>query len=62
MKTTIKKVKNYDFGGGVKRDTYFVRIWDKFGDLVESTIGGFNMEEAKQTSTNIKNNSYYRSL
>lgn len=62
MKTTIKKVKNYDFGQGVVRDTYFVRIWDKFGWLVESTIGGFTMEEARTTQKNIKNNSYYSNL
>ena len=43
MKTTIKKVKNYNFGG-VIRDTYFVRVWDKNGWLIESTLGGFTLD------------------
>jgi hypothetical protein len=54
MKTTIKKIKNYDFGQGVVRDTYFVRVWDKYGWLVENIIGGFNLEEAKTTQKNVK--------
>jgi hypothetical protein len=62
MKTTIKKTKNYNFGQGVIRDTYFVRVWDKNGWLIESTLGGFTLDEAKQTSINIKNNPYYRGL
>ncbi len=61
MKTTIKKVKNYNFGG-VIRDTYFVRVWDKNGWLIESTLGGFTLDEAKKTSINIKNNPYYHGL
>ena len=53
MKKTIKKIKNYDFGGGVIRDTYFVRVWDEYGDLTFSTIGGFTKEEAIKTKNNL---------
>ena len=53
MKKTIKKIKNYNFGGGVIRDTYFVKVWDEYGDLVYTTIGGFTKEEAIQTKNNM---------
>jgi hypothetical protein len=59
MKMTIKKVKNYDFGGGLVKDVYFVKVWDKYGDLVESDYAGDTREEAEQTKSNMKNNSYY---
>jgi hypothetical protein len=57
MKKTIKKVKNYDFGalpGGksVIRDTWFVRVWDEYGDLAYQCIGGFTKEEAIETKNN----------
>ena len=59
MKKTIKKVKNYDFGGfpggeRVIRDTWFVRVWDEYGDLAYQCIGGFTKEEAIKTKNNIK--------
>lgn len=59
MKTTIKKVKNYNFGGGLVKDVYFVRIWDKYGDLVESDYAGDTKDEAKETCLRIKKNPYY---
>lgn len=54
MKITIKKVKNYDYGMGVIRDTYFCNIWDKYGNLERITLGGFTKEEALKTKNNIK--------
>jgi len=59
MKTTIKKVKNYDFGQGLIKDVYFVKVWDKYGDLVESNYAGDTKEEALETATRIKKNPYY---
>jgi hypothetical protein len=54
MKYTIKKTKNYNFGGGVIRDTYFVKVWDNYGDLTHVVIGGFTKEEAMETKNNLK--------
>jgi len=59
MKITIKKQKNYNFGGGVVRDTYFVKVWDKYGDCVETELGGFTKEEAEDTKAKMKKNPYY---
>jgi hypothetical protein len=53
MKKTIKKVKKYNFGGGVVRDTYFVNVWDEYGGLIYTTLGGFTKEEAIETKNNI---------
>jgi hypothetical protein len=52
MKKTIKKVKNYNFGGGVIRDTFFLNVWDKYGDLYLTTLAGFTKEEAIETKNN----------
>jgi len=54
MKVTIKKVKNYNFGQGVIRDTYFIRIWDKYGWLLDNRIGGFTKEEAKKIAQEVR--------
>lgn len=52
MKKTIKKVKNYNFGGGVKRDTYFLNVFDEYGCKIYTTIAGFTKEEAIETKNN----------
>ncbi len=54
MKITIKKIR-YDFGQGVVRDTFFCKVWDNYGWLVDSIIGGFTKEEALQTKKNLLN-------
>jgi|LakMenEpi03Aug12_release.lakeMendotaPanAssembly.Ray.scaffolds.fasta_scaffold6766597_1 hypothetical protein len=59
MKATIVKRKNYDFGGGVKRDTYFINVWDKkygWNELVYQTLGGFTKDEAIETKEYILKN------
>jgi hypothetical protein len=53
MKKTIKKVKNYNFGKGVVRDTYFVNVWDEYGDLVKSVGFYFSKADAELAKKNI---------